>query len=72
MAHADKQLGTVQGAATVAADLGRVAGPAKAAIHQHIYGGGDPARVARHAQREQERAIRIARAGALHDLRSWS
>lgn len=41
-------------------------------VHQHI-AGADPARVARHAQREQDRAIRSARAGALHDLGSnWA
>ena len=40
-------------------------------IHQHIYGG-DAARVARLAQREQERTIRSARAGSLHDVGSWS
>ncbi len=27
----------------------------------------DPARAARHAQREQDRAVRLAQAGALHD-----
>lgn len=41
-------------------------------INQHIYGGGDAARVARLAQREQEHALRTARAGALHDLGSWA
>ncbi len=40
-------------------------------IHQHIYGG-DAARVARLAQREQERAIRSARAGSLHEIGSWA
>ncbi len=41
-------------------------------VHQHI-NGADPARVARAAQREQDRAIRSARAGALHDLGSnWA
>lgn len=40
-------------------------------IHQHIYSS-DPGRAARLAQREQERAIRSARAGALHELGSWA
>jgi TP901 family phage tail tape measure protein len=40
-------------------------------IHQHIHGG-DSARVARLAQREQERTIRSTRAGALHDIGSWA
>lgn len=34
--------------------------------------GADPARVARAAQREQERAIRVSRYGALHDIGSWA
>ncbi len=40
-------------------------------IHQHIYGG-DAARVARLAQREQERSIRSTRNGALHEGWAWT
>jgi TP901 family phage tail tape measure protein len=40
-------------------------------IHQHIYGG-DAARVARLAQREQERSIRATRNGALHEGWAWT
>lgn len=40
-------------------------------IHQHIYSS-DPGRAARLAQREQDRAIRSTRAGALHDIGSWA
>jgi len=40
-------------------------------VTQHIHGT-DPAATARHAQREQARAVRTAMAGALHDLGSWA
>ncbi len=40
-------------------------------IHQHIHGG-DAARIARLARREQEKAVRSARAGSLHDIGSWA
>ena len=40
-------------------------------IHQHIHGG-DSRRVAQLARHEQEREIRRARAGALHDTGAWA
>ncbi len=40
-------------------------------INQHITGS-DPRAIARAAQREQDRAIRQARAGALHDIGAWA
>lgn len=46
-------------------------GKQSSVIHQHIYSS-DPGRAARLAQREQDRAIRSARAGALHGIGSWA
>ena len=46
-------------------------GKQSSVINQHIYSS-DPGRAARLARREQERAIRAARAGALHDIGSWA
>lgn len=53
--------------------MGAAGGRHQTVVHvtQHIQGG-DSARVARQAQRELERAIRSARAGALHELGSWA
>lgn len=48
-----------------------VAPVAHTTIHQHIHGG-DSRRVAQLARHEQEREIRRARAGALHDTGAWA
>lgn len=50
---------------------GKQASVGNTTINQHITGG-DPQAVARAAQREQDRAIRAARAGALHDIGAWA
>ncbi len=57
--------------AAPASPVGRQSRAGSTVIHQHIYGG-DSARVARLAQREQERAIRSTRMGALHEGWSWA
>ncbi|PWV97695.1 minor tail protein [Hoeflea marina] len=44
--------------------------PAGLSLTQHISGTGNPERVAAAASRRQDRAIRTARAGALHDMGS--
>lgn len=46
-------------------------GGSSTTVHQHITGA-DPRAIARASQREQDRAIRQANAGALHDLGSWA
>ncbi len=49
----------------------KTGGVGKSVINQHIYNS-DPGRAARLARREQERAVRSARAGGLHDIGSWA
>lgn len=46
-------------------------GKQSSVIHQHIYNS-DPGRAARLAHREQQRDVRSAQAGALHDIGSWA
>ncbi len=59
------------GTGTPAAPSPSASGKQSNVIHQYIYSS-DPGRAARLAQREQDRAIRSARAGALHDIGSWA
>uniref|UniRef100_UPI003138A9D0 hypothetical protein n=1 Tax=Azorhizobium sp. AG788 TaxID=2183897 RepID=UPI003138A9D0 len=54
-----------------AATPGRQSSLGSTTINQHITGS-DPRAIARAAQREQDRAIRQARAGALHDIGAWA
>uniref|UniRef100_UPI003138D66D hypothetical protein n=1 Tax=Azorhizobium sp. AG788 TaxID=2183897 RepID=UPI003138D66D len=54
-----------------AATPGRQSSLGSTTINQHITGS-DPHAIARAAQREQDRAIRQARAGALHDIGAWA
>lgn len=49
----------------------KTGGVGKSVINQYI-NSNDPGRAARLARREQEKAVRSARAGSLHDIGSWA